>query len=98
MDIHNDITWMTPMIDWFFGDFHQQTRMIGTRPPAKVKAKRLTLVDGSLYRKARSGRPLLRCINIHTGRVHIVKIHEGDCGSHEGYKAMALKARRQGFD
>jgi len=74
MDIDNDPTWMTPLINWLQGDVYS-IPAADRHKAAKVKARRFILKDGILYKRAFS-RPLLRCISQQDGLNLLREIHD----------------------
>ncbi|KAI3458805.1 hypothetical protein Pfo_015468 [Paulownia fortunei] len=56
----------------------------------QVRATRFCLIDGLLYKRAYST-PYLRCLSQEEGAYVLREIHEGECGSHGGIRALACK-------
>jgi ribonuclease HI len=59
-------------------------------------AKRYTLVEGDLYRRATNG-ILMRCITQEEGRELLTEIHGGECRRHLASCTLVGKAFRHGF-
>ena len=62
----------------------------------KMKAKRFTLLNGTLYKRGFT-LPLLKCVSHEEGDYVLQEIHEGICGNHSGSRILAHKAVRAGF-
>jgi len=69
--------------------------LTGTLPSDRLKAIKLTkkalgycLIDGVLYRRSTSS-PFLKCLSSKESIYVLREIHEGVCGLHAGFKALA---------
>ena len=60
------------------------------------QSRRYTVVDNNLYRRGANG-VLMKCISREDGHDILVKIHEGECGSHMASRTLVGKAFRQGY-
>ena len=86
--------WFSPIWDFLTRQF------LPWNPEEAAKIKRLSshfaIFDGALFRKGFSS-PWQRCVGAPEAKKILQEIHEGICGSHQGAKTIALRARRAGF-
>jgi hypothetical protein len=86
--------WTVPFLDFLVD---------GELPEDETEARRLsrrvkgyTVINGQLYKRSTTG-VFQRCVDPEEGRMILEEIHSGDCGHHQGSRALVAKAFRHGF-
>ncbi|RDY13379.1 hypothetical protein CR513_01709, partial [Mucuna pruriens] len=84
-------TWMDPFLEYFKRDIVPND----TTQARKLirEASKYTLVGEHLYRRGFSF-PLLKCLDTDEAEYIMREVHEGDCGSHIGGRAIASKVAK----
>jgi hypothetical protein len=86
--------WRAEIMSYLRGHYEPQDELEEKR--LKQRARGYAVVNGELY-KSKVTEPWLNCVTSEKGIELLKEIHSGFCGAHIGTRALAGKARKQGF-
>ena len=73
-----------------------EERQAGLSAERKREAQKYVVMGGILYKQGFSS-ALLRCVTMEQSQRIMSEVHEGECSSHIGGRALAAKVLRAGF-
>ena len=89
-------TWMDPIRAYLLDNTLPNAYTYSEKVAMKKKAANFVIQNGELFKKGFLT-PLLKCITPEKGQEVLEELHSGYCASHIGGRALAVRARRQGY-